>query len=537
MLALLVVLLCPTLGASRRTTVKLTLASGTIRGDQIEKDGTLINRFRGVKFGQDPSKPRWESPRAVEPWNGVRDALEYGVSCPQIKNLISKELKLSEDCLELNAWIPVKPISTEPLPVMLFFYGGSWKNGSAMSPLYNGEPIAGLTDNTIVIAANYRLGPFGFLGSDRLRSASTGNSTGNFGLQDQRLAMQWVHANAVALGADPKRVMIFGESAGAGSVGCHLVIEASWPFFSRAAMQSGPWAGWSAKPLFQAEAQFEALVASLNCSTAPDVVACMRNIDFMTVLDSSVGVPGGTFSDWSPVIDSVELTEHPMVLAAAGKSSPVPLLLGTNRDEGTLLARVSKDADDNTFKQLLDKYFDAVGNPDLAKLVLKEYKVSSFKRHKWGTAAFWACAEVITDYAMACAARRSARFQSAQTPQVYLYQFTHELAAIKVLEAASKKPLGVFHGSELPFVFDTFDNFLGKKEKRLSQTFIDYWTTFAANGDPNPPNRKDVVVWPRYTKAKDQSLELDLVVKVKQGLKHYRCDFWDRYFPLLPSNP
>ena len=116
-----------------------------------------------------------------------------------------------------------------------FEYHRSWEYGSAMFPLYGGGGLAE-HGNVIAIAANYRLDAFGFLGSEALRARD--NSTGNFGIQDQRRAMEWIRQNAPALGADPTRVMIFGESAGAGSVANHLVRPQSWPYFSRAASES-----------------------------------------------------------------------------------------------------------------------------------------------------------------------------------------------------------------------------------------------------------------------------------------------------------
>ena len=136
--------------------------------------------------------------------------------------------------------------------VLVFFYGGSWKYGSAMCPLYTGKTLSHHHD-VITVALNYRLGVFGFSGSDRLRASD--GSTGNFGIQDQRAGLAWVRRNAAALGADTSRVLIFGESAGAGSVANHLVRPRSWGLFSRAAMESGPIASWSSQTLADASAR------------------------------------------------------------------------------------------------------------------------------------------------------------------------------------------------------------------------------------------------------------------------------------------
>jgi carboxylesterase type B len=238
--------------ALAETTLKLP--SGEIRGHKGLITGERY--FYGVPFAQPPvGALRWEPPVQEAQWSGVRDARNYAPSCVQPPNAFTELSKVSEDCLYLNFWLPSERKNPRPpsgYPVMLFFYGGSWTTGSAMFPLYSGKHLT--EDGVIAIAANYRLNVFGFLGSDRLRASD--NSTGNFGIQDQRLAMQWVQRNAAALGADPTRVMIFGESAGAGSVSNHLVRKRSWGLFSRAAMESGPLADWTAVHIQHAETTF-----------------------------------------------------------------------------------------------------------------------------------------------------------------------------------------------------------------------------------------------------------------------------------------
>ena len=122
-------------------------------------------------------------------------------------NAFSDLSPVSEDCLYLNIWLPMKNVSSsEPYAVMIFFYGGSFDTGSAMFPLYGGASISATNGNTILVAANYRLNAFGFLGSDLLRASD--KSTGNFGIQDQRKAMQFIFANAENLGADPTKIMV-----------------------------------------------------------------------------------------------------------------------------------------------------------------------------------------------------------------------------------------------------------------------------------------------------------------------------------------
>ena len=248
--------------------------------------------------------------------------------------LSSVRLASSVAGLYLNVWRPVRRDggSGEVLPVMLFFYGGSWRYGSAMFPLYDGERIVRNADasDVIVVAANYRLSAFGFLGSELLRAED--NSTGNFGIQDQRAAMAWVQRNAVALGADASRVMIFGESAGSASVANHLVRRRSWPLFSRAAMESGPLAAWTWTDLPVATGAFEALSTAVNCSHAQSsVAACLRTVSaerLLAAANTLPDLPPTNLLQWAPVLDGVELTAAPPALAVAGEAADVPVLLG-----------------------------------------------------------------------------------------------------------------------------------------------------------------------------------------------------------------
>ena len=247
--------------------------------------------------------------------------------------------------------------SSAPRAVMLFFYGGSFKYGTAMLPLYDGSHFS--SHGVVTVACNYRLNAFGYLGAEALRA--TDGSTGNFGLQDQRLAMQWVRRNAKFLNADVTRVMVFGESAGSGSVANHLVAERSWGLFSRAGMESGPIAYWVTTTVELATKAFDTMAANLKCNaTSGSVVACMRSASAVDVLEASdkVGaLPPTLLLKWSPVIDGVEIKEAPWVLAARGQLAPnVSVLLGTNQDEGTLFNDQELDINRTTIEGRMSKH-------------------------------------------------------------------------------------------------------------------------------------------------------------------------------------
>jgi len=511
---------------------ELKTTAGWVEGQIVTSNVTnaSVAEFLGIQFGQAPVGPlRWQPPQRVTPWTGVKKALWWGDVCVQGNGGYNILAPISEDCLYLNVWKPVhKP---GPFAAMLWFYGGSWTTGTASVPIYSGRPSEELQSETVIISANYRVGVMGFLGSEKLRASD--KSTGNFGLQDQRLAMQWVMDNADALNIDKSKIMIFGESAGAGSVSAHLVMPNSWPYFTRALMESGPIADWTVMNMSIAELRFTEVTTKTGCDTASNPADCMRALNWTQMLAASGGdIPGiTTFTGWAPIIDGVELTDYPYNLAQQGKIANVPILLGTNRDEATVLIDLNGDATEDDYIKLLHDYFGA-GNVDA---ILAQYPVSRYFAHDHGSAAFWTGVAVATDQAMACSARRTARWMAQHNPNVFLYQYVHVLEAIKVAEDVANEPLGCCHASEIPMVFSCVDFALWPGEVQLSYDFVHMWANFATYADPTPANAGFHFTWPRYNASSDLVIQLDVGnIQVVQGLKQYDCDFWDKIEPIHP---
>eukprot|EP01051_Picozoa_sp_SAG22_P012302 SAG22_NODE_1264_length_4966_cov_1.918430_6_plen_338_part_00 len=306
LLCLAALLHSSTLGSAAE--VELELQDGKLRG-AATKNGW---RFLGVPFAEPPvGRLRWQPPAQVRPWPGVRPAAAYGASCVQSKNAFVDLSKMSEDCLYLDVYLPGAPLGK--LPVMVFFYGGSDAQGSAMFPLYAGGNLVARTGEIAVITVNYRLNAFGWLGSEALRGDD--GSTGNWGLQDQREALRWVRRNAAGLGVDADRLTIFGESAGAANTAAHLAAERSVGLFSRAAMESGNFAPWSSHNLEHAALQFNKLAANAKCNDATrrgggggggSLADCLRAKNTTEIVAASSGLPSGGLVDWAAVVDGVE---------------------------------------------------------------------------------------------------------------------------------------------------------------------------------------------------------------------------------------
>jgi len=492
----------------------VTTTSGPVQGTVNTKSVV----FLGIPYASAPTgAKRWKAPQPPAPWGKPLDVKKFGASCPQFKSTFSTMPdNYSEDCLFLNVWTPF-PMPKTPAPVMVWIHGGAFIQGGSATPTYSGQVIAEQT-GTVLVSINYRLGPLGFLA----HSAVEGGLT-NAGLLDQQAALRWVQGNIKAFGGDPNKVTIFGESAGSVSVCTHLASTGSKGLFHRAIMESG---GCSTTLPTSAEAlkQGQDLAQALKCDVVKDPAACLRAAkadDLLKALPLKSGVFFGTGASWSPVIDNKVLTKQPMTQVLSGTFNKVPLLLGSNKDEGSLFMMLGKmlTITDAQYATLVNTSFTTNAAKVLAQYPLSQYTGTAlFSR---GARAF---SDILTDLAFICPTRWSAQgvdAAGAAGGAVYQYHFTVSPSFAGVLSF-----LGSYHAAEIPFVFNTTNKF-NAKEKALAQTMMNYWTSFAKDGVPTSPG---AMAWPKYSVATDQHLELTLILKTGSALKKSKCAFWQTVY-------
>lgn len=533
----------------------LRLEQGTVAG-ALDRAG--VHRFLGVPYAAPPvGELRWQPPKP-HTWTGTRPATEYSASCAQKKNAFDDLAPASEDCLYLNIFMPATP-SSEPRPVMLFFYGGSDETGSAMFPLYSGGNLVARTNDLVVITCNYRLNAFGWLGGEALRGVD--NSTGNWGLQDQRQAIHFVRSNAEALGIDLGMFTIFGESAGAANTGAHLLSHRSRGLFTRAAMESGPPAAvWTSQTLARANARLGKLAKNVGCDNkiGDDLAACLRSKNTTEIMAADHDLGDGSFPgliDWSVVVDGVEFTDqlHNLVEQGGENLAPVPVLLGSNRDEGSTFTHVSVTGNQTDYEAWLAHTLGA--NAAQMDQILRLYPSSRFLRTPHASPSWWASSAVLGDYALSCPSQRVAEYVQANGQASYLYYFDKKLALINAIEAADKKPLGVCHGSELVLVFGQDELLLDKAENELSAQVQTYWSNFARHGNPNPDATlrqlsgkfrngsvvKGQIQWPAAFMDNHRNvsrvLGLGTPLRVLFDLKRPECALWKELGVIEPASP
>jgi para-nitrobenzyl esterase len=498
------------------------LESGVVHGKLAGPEGEVAV-FLGVPFARPPVGPRrWLPPEPVEAWTGQRDCTQPGASCPQPKSPIQPlEGPVSEDCLYLNVWCPAQR-GQSLRPVMVWIHGGGFTNGSGAKPLYDGVRMA--REGVVLVTINYRLGPFGFLAHPALSRESAQGVSGNYGLLDQIAALRWVKQNIAALGGDPNCVTIFGESAGAVSVGCLLVSPLAKGLFHRAILESGT--ADSIRASLRSDSAGEASMEQTGRGVAKqlgiagdgaEAAAALREKsadELLAAANPRVGLFGKGTKFW-PCVDGHVLPDRPRTLMQTGKAHDVPVMIGTNADEGTLFSKYQLPIKRPLGYQfvlqlafgadapLVSRMFPAPGADDVPQQVDRVLTLSCFT----------------------ASARRTARWlaETRKSP-VYLYYFS------RVSPALAAKGMGATHGAEIFYIFGTAPSRMEftPQDAALSQTMRSAWIRFARSGDPNG---NGLPAWPTYQAAKDEHLEFGDEIRTGSGLWRDACDLFDRIGP------
>ncbi|MEP6897630.1 MAG: carboxylesterase family protein [Rhodanobacter sp.] len=308
---------------------QIRLDAGTLRGSVTRVDGVKLREFQGIPYAAPPiGTLRWQPPHAVQPWKGTRDAGHFAARCMQLPlfdDMVFRSNGVGEDCLYLNVWTPAAP-TKEKMPVLVYFYGGGFVGGDGSEKRYDGASLA--TKGIVTVTVNYRLGVFGFLALPALARESPQHASGNYGLLDQLAALRWVRANIAHFGGDPAKVTIAGESAGSISVNALMASSLSKSLIAGAIGESGaliaPIAPQSLKSAQDGGALFMKQVGA-------DSLAALRAMPADTLLQATGQRDSPRFD---ADIDGYFLTEAPAATFERGAQAHVPLLLGSNSQEG-----------------------------------------------------------------------------------------------------------------------------------------------------------------------------------------------------------
>jgi para-nitrobenzyl esterase len=517
--ARLAVAFCASLAALTLTAAGATAARAGAAADGsapvvTSDDGALqgmtagtVDEFLGIRYAAPPvGNLRWRPPAPAASWRGVRDATQFGASCPQQASPFAPPGPFSEDCLYLNVYTPkVRPGGSRP--VLVWIHGGGLVQDGARD--YDGSKLA--ADGVVVVTINYRLGALGFLAHPALAS-QPGGAAGNYGLMDQQAALRWVQRNIAHFGGDPHSVTIAGESAGGLSVLAQMVSPGARGLFQRAIVQSGTFA-LNQRPLAAAEAAGQTFATAVGC---PDQsAACLRNAPVSDlVANFGVEIPG--------VVDGAVLTQPIGTALARGQFARVPVINGITHDEELLFVdglklTVSQGTNIPLAAPLTS---DANYQADLAQAlgvssaraaaIANVYPLSANPARPdevFGTA--------VSDASFACPALQVDRWTAARGVPTYAYQFNDDLG----------KSLGqATHGAELPYLFDlpATPVTLTADQQALAASMRTDWARFAGTG--NPSSR--ALPWPPFNGTTVLSLvPLQSQVTTDFAAAH-NCSFW-----------
>jgi para-nitrobenzyl esterase len=503
--------------ATTKGTASAPLVVRTDKGLVRGMDSGGAREFLGIPYAAPPvGQLRWRPPEPAERWHGIRDAAKPGNVCAQTGSIATgvPATSTAEDCLYLNVYTPPK-FSGRPLPVMVWLHGGGFTGGAGS--IYDGAPLA-VTGNVIVVTINYRLGPFGFLALPSLDTRGWDGSSGDYGLMDQQAALRWVQRNALGFGGNPRDVTIFGESAGGASVCDNMASPTAGGLFAHAIAESGCFLLSQSRQ--QAEQQGTAYAANLGCTDAATTAGCLRGKPAAALL--------GVLGSWAPVVGGLTLPLPPATAFATGRYAHVPLLQGTNHDEGRFFVGFEYDAQGTPitaaqYPALLTAQYGATNG---AK-VLAAYPLSAYPSPDL------AYASIFTDSAFSCPALQADGLVVSRSG-VYGYEFSDPNPPNDFGFAFTFTfPLGAAHSTELQYVFGKIPYLdvtpaFSPGQFALSAQMMGYWSRFAATGNPNGGGAP---YWPAFSTTGQQIQELTPTGTGPQAgfAAEHKCAFWAQF--------
>ena len=442
--------------------------------------------YKGVPFAAPPVGPlRWRSPQPVAPWSAPRVADRFGGACPQT---MAHSVPKSEDCLALSIWAPR---AAKRAPVMVWIHGGAHKQGDASQVYYDGASFA--RDGVVLVSVNYRLGGLGFFAHPAIdaEAKARGEPTGDFGILDQIAAMKWVQRNIAAFGGDPKNVTIFGESAGAVDVLYHLTLPASRGLFAKAIVESG---GAARAITTRADKQREGQEIARRAGLSDTATAAE-----LRALPAEKTVPPGANLGFGPFLDGDPVRESPSEVIAAGRAAHVPVIVGANSGEGSLMG---------AFPMGPATVFAIVGGRERVEALYPELKDDEARAKA-----------VFRDGLFVEPARRTARGLAKSGP-TWLYHFAY----VAERSRPTNNGAGVQHGGEIPYAFDSWGRMpaitLSPADARVTAAIHAAWVRFARTGDPSGPE----LAWPRVTTKTTPTLVVGDPIRVEDDPRKAQLD-------------
>nr|AID61344.1 esterase [Calliphora stygia] len=530
--------------------------------------GRHMRAFMGIPYAKPPvGELRFKSPVPYGPWKGEKQVIEDSPKCRQ-RDPFRRDMEIegSEDCLYINVYTPEVPNTAEPLPVMVWFHGGGWECGSGISSFYGPDFL--LNHDIVLVSANFRLGPLGFL------STETTDCPGNFGLKDQLEVLKWIQENIAAFGGNPKSVTIFGESAGGASVTYHMLSQKSKGLFHKGIAQSGtyfnPWAQPAHRGVpAQRAKKMAKLVGCPSDGDWPKTMECLREKPVDDIVATVYDLFEWDFDPMIPFPPVVE-PEHPDAFltiyprkAAQPHGFGLPLMIGATSEEGLL-----KTASLLNLPGLLDEFkekfydvlpivlnYDHLSQAEQTKVTedLESFYFSNGHNYNRNNhqnitdlmSDGWFIAGVDEYIRLRLKSYKAAPKNVAPT---YVYLFEHKGAASfsELFKGGREMFYGACHAEELQYLFPIARELFvsaspTKNDLKVREIMLSLWVNFARTSNPTPPGSnlpkwsatKDYPVL--FAKIGNKNEEDSKLFQFDEELYQDRVDFWRNLNPHIPA--
>jgi para-nitrobenzyl esterase len=488
-------------------------AEGVYKGSV---EGNLLV-FRGVRYAAPPiGNLRFKAPAAAAAFAGTRDAMQFSENCFQSSGAAGSVG--AEDCLFLNVWSHDDDIER---PVLVFLHGGRSDGVGGDMVAIDGAMLAENAD-MIVVTLNRRLGILGGLALDELIQENPRTTAGNYAVLDVIAALQWLQDNIAEFNGDPSRVLLAGESAGAFAL-CHIIAAPEVAgLISAAIIQSGPCARRSRlnasvpvamAPIFDTAINVHRpVLVAAGCDMAADILQCLRDLSADEVLDAgrptvAANLGRGVFA---PIIDGVVVVSDPHTALMAETAGSIPIIVGSNANEGGGGLSGTPPADDAQYRARLTAIFGSPSDDQIYAV----YPSANFPSVADAWETFWG------DWWFSCEAEELARSASGNTP-AYLYMFSRGFST------GSRAGLGALHAIDLAFLFETYDVFghtPDADDALLTDAMQNAWTGLASDPTAAPPYLPaGASSWPAYDSNNVQVVNFDAPVTVDSMYREGRC--------------
>ncbi|NVJ85674.1 MAG: carboxylesterase family protein [Algoriphagus sp.] len=516
--------------------VKRSIQNGVIEG--IYDTQTGIQKYFGIPYAQPPLGPlRWKAPVPPKDWDGVKETKSFGpraIQAPVFGDMNFRSDGISEDCLYLNVWSPAKQ-NEKNLPVLVYFYGGGFVAGDGSEPRYDGESMA--QKGIVVVTVNYRLELFGFFSHPELSAETTYKGSGNYGLMDQNLALQWVKNNIQAFGGDPNKVTIAGESAGSISVSYQMASPLSKNLIARAIGESGAGINPTLAPVPLQDA--EQIGKEFAEAAGIPSIEEMRKLSTQELYE--IYQASGRFG-FPVVIDGYFLPKTLPEIFEAKEQAQVPLLAGWNSAEipGMAFMQGKPYTPENFIEKVKETY------PE------KWEEVLALHPHATTEEVEQSATDLASDRFIAYSTWKWLDLHSKNSNQpVYRYLYSKHRPPLRdsnlmsglaggTMERNGQEPpkaIGAPHACEIEYAMGNLhlvhDYAWEKEDYQVSEVFQNYFANFIKTGNPNGENLPN---WEAIEKGSSNPayLIIDTKTKLEKSKVELRYQFHDKFYGNQP---